>query len=57
MTVAVGTGGEIEVYNHAGTVDVDIDVDGYYTGVGGTGSVFVPLTVRSAWPTPARPAW
>ena len=39
MTVAVGTGGQIEVYNHAGTVDVDVDVDGYYTGVGGTGSV------------------
>jgi len=44
VTVAVGTGGVIEVYNHTGTVDVDIDVDGYYTGVGGTGSVFVPLT-------------
>ena len=44
VTVAVGTGGQIEVYNHAGTVDVDVDVDGYYTGAGGTGSVFVPLT-------------
>jgi hypothetical protein len=42
-TVAVGTGGQIEVYNHSGTVDVDVDVSGYYTGVGGTGSVFVPL--------------
>jgi hypothetical protein len=50
VTVAVGTGGVIEVYNHAGTVDVDIDVDGYYTAVGGTGSVFVPLT------TPVRVA-
>jgi hypothetical protein len=50
VTVAVGTGGVIEVYNHTGTVDVDIDVDGYYTGVGGTGSVFVPLT------TPVRVA-
>jgi hypothetical protein len=45
VTVAVGTGGQIEVYNHSGTVDVDIDVDGYYTGVGGTGSVFVPLAI------------
>jgi hypothetical protein len=44
VTVAVGTGGQIEVYNHAGTVDVDVDVNGYYTGAGGTGSVFVPLT-------------
>jgi hypothetical protein len=43
VTVGVGTGGQIEVYNHAGTVDVDVDVNGYYTGVGGTGSVFVPL--------------
>ena len=39
MTVGVGTGGQIEVYNHAGTVNVDVDVDGYYTGDGGTGSV------------------
>ena len=44
MTVAVGTGGRIEVYNHAGTVDVDVDVDGYYTAAGGTGSYFVPIT-------------
>jgi hypothetical protein len=44
VTVPVGTGGQIEVYNHSGTVDVDIDVDGYYTGVGGTGSAFVPIT-------------
>ncbi len=49
-TVAVGTGGQIEVYNHSGTVDVDVDVDGYYTGVGGTGSYFVPLA------TPVRVA-
>ncbi len=41
--VAVGTGGVIEVYNHAGSADVDIDVDGYFTGIGGTGSAFVPL--------------
>ena len=44
VTVEVGTSGQIEVYNHAGTVDVDVDVDGYYTGLGGTGSVFVPIT-------------
>ncbi len=44
VTVAVGTGGVIEVYNHAGTVDVDVDVDGYYTAAGGTGSYYVPIT-------------
>ena len=44
VTVGVGTGGRVEVYNHTGTVKVDIDVDGYYTGKGGTGSAFVPIT-------------
>jgi hypothetical protein len=44
VTVGVGTVGQIEVYNHSGTVNVDVDVDGYYTGAGGTGSVFVPIT-------------
>jgi hypothetical protein len=44
VTVGVGTYGRIEVYNHTGTVSVDIDVDGYYTGTGGSGSVFVPIT-------------
>jgi hypothetical protein len=44
LTVGVGTGGQIEVYNHTGTVNVDVDVDGYYTGSGATGSYFVPIT-------------
>ncbi|MGO9583419.1 MAG: beta strand repeat-containing protein [Acidimicrobiales bacterium] len=44
VTVPIGTGGDIEVYNHAGSVNVDFDVDGYYTGIGGTGSVFTPIT-------------
>ncbi len=44
VTVRVGTYGRIVVYNHTGTVKVDIDVDGYYTGTGGTGSAFVPIT-------------
>ena len=44
ITVRVGTYGRIAVYNHTGTVKVDIDVDGYYTGTGGTGSAFVPIT-------------
>ena len=38
--VNVGTGGQIEVYNFAGTVNVDVDVDGYYAATGGQ---FVPL--------------
>lgn len=43
VTVGVGSGGQIDVYNHAGTVNVDVDVDGYYTGSGGTGSTFVAI--------------
>ncbi len=41
--VAVGKGGQIMVYNHAGTVAVDVDVDGYYTAAGGSGSAFVAI--------------
>ena len=44
VTVGVGAEGRMEVYNHAGVVKVDLDVDGYYSGAGGSGSVFVPLT-------------
>jgi hypothetical protein len=39
--VNVGTGGQIEVYNLAGSVNVDVDVDGYY---GATGATFTALT-------------
>ncbi len=34
--VNVGTGGQIEVYNFAGSVNVDVDVDGYYGATGWT---------------------
>jgi hypothetical protein len=45
VTVGVGTGGQIEVYNHTGTVYVDVDVDGYYTGaMVGPARYFVPIT-------------
>lgn len=45
VTVGVGSSGQIAVYNHTGTVNVDVDVDGYYTGSsGGTGALFVPIT-------------
>jgi hypothetical protein len=43
--VGVGTNGQIDIYNYAGDANVDVDVDGYYSGgSGGTGSVFVPIT-------------
>ncbi|MHB1508056.1 MAG: IPT/TIG domain-containing protein [Acidimicrobiales bacterium] len=41
--VAVGKGGQIMIYNHAGNVEVDVDVDGYYTAAGGSGSAFVAI--------------
>ncbi|MGO9964452.1 MAG: beta strand repeat-containing protein [Acidimicrobiales bacterium] len=41
VTVGVGTGGVIEVYNHSGTVSVDVDLVGYYAS---TGAYFVPIT-------------
>lgn len=44
-TVGIGTNGQIDVYNHTGTVNVDVDVDGYYTGTAGApGSAFFPIT-------------
>jgi hypothetical protein len=44
VTVPVGTGGQVEVYNHSGTADVDVDLDGYYTGSSAeSGSSFVAL--------------
>ena len=38
--VNVGTGGSINVFNLAGNVNVDVDVDGYYAA---TGATFTPL--------------
>ena len=55
--VAVGTGGVIEVYNHAGTLTSTS------TWTGTSPASVVPartscrLPYRSAWLTPARPAW
>jgi hypothetical protein len=43
--VGIGTNGQIDIYNYAGTATVDVDVDGYYSGgTTGSGSVFVPIT-------------
>jgi hypothetical protein len=45
VTVGVDpTTGDIDVYNLQGTVNVDVDLDGYYTGTGGTGSQFYAIT-------------
>jgi hypothetical protein len=44
VTVGVGMSGQIDIYNLAGTVNVDVDVDGYYSGPGGVGSPFVAIT-------------
>ena len=44
VTVAVGANGQIEIYNHSGSVNVDVDLYGYYTGSAGElGSAFTPL--------------
>jgi len=44
VTVPVGTGGQVEIFNHAGTANVDADLDGYYTGSATeSGSSFVAL--------------
>lgn len=45
VTVPVGANGQIEVYNNTGSVDVDVDLNGYYTGLPGElGSAFTPLS-------------
>lgn len=42
VSVPVGGGGTVNVYNHLGSTSVVVDVVGYYTGVGGVG--FHPVT-------------
>ncbi len=45
VVVPLGAGGDVAVYNWAGTTDVVVDVDGYFTSAGGSaagGSLFVP---------------
>jgi hypothetical protein len=44
VTVPVGANGQVEVFNHTGSVNVDVDLYGYYTGAAGElGSAFTPL--------------
>ena len=60
VTVGVGTNGEITVYNDAGSVDIIVDVVGYYvTGAGPTGAGYFPrfgtprvVDTRAAAPIP-----
>ena len=42
----LGTGGMVTIYNNAGSTDVIVDVNGYFTdaSVAGTTGVFTPLT-------------
>lgn len=42
VTVQLGASGTIKIANNAGTVDVTVDIEGYF--VGGAGDTYVPVT-------------
>jgi hypothetical protein len=44
VSVPIGAGGKITLYNAKGKVDVVVDVNGYYTDATATGGFFLPLT-------------
>jgi hypothetical protein len=46
VAVALGTGGQVDIYNPVGSVNVIADVNGWFTDTttGGTGSSLTPLT-------------
>jgi hypothetical protein len=44
VIVGVGTGGSVTCKNAAGSSDLIVDADGYFTGPGGTGSLFNVLS-------------
>ena len=45
VIIPVGANGQIDVYNHSGSVKVDVDLDGYYTGSSAElGSAFTPMS-------------
>jgi hypothetical protein len=48
VIAGVGTGGAVTIANHAGNVDIVVDVDGYFGAQGATGSLFnaLPVPVR-----------
>jgi hypothetical protein len=44
VIIPVGANGQIEVYNNSGSVNVDVDLNGYYTGSSGElGSAYTPM--------------
>ena len=44
VIIPVGANGQIEVYNNSGSVKVDVDLNGYYTGSSGElGSAYTPM--------------
>ena len=44
VIIPVGKNGQIEVYNSSGSVNVDVDLNGYYTGSAGElGSAYTPM--------------
>jgi hypothetical protein len=55
VVAGIGTGGDVTIANHAGNVDLVVDVDGYFTAPGGSGSLLtvLPNPVRL---TDTRPA-
>lgn len=44
VSVPIGAGGMVTLYNDVGTVDVVVDVNGYYTSATATGGFLLPLT-------------
>jgi len=48
-TVALGTGRRVSLYNNAGTVDVHIDISGFYTPE--FGAVFTPVAPKRVFDT------
>jgi hypothetical protein len=55
VVAAVGTGGDVTIANHAGNADIVVDVDGYFTAAGGTGSLLnvlaAPVRLTDTRPT------
>jgi hypothetical protein len=44
VTVALGTGGEVSLYNANGSADVVVDVEGWMDSTGASGGPYVPLS-------------
>jgi hypothetical protein len=44
VIVKLGSNGQVSLYNNSGNVDLIVDVDGYYTAPGTSGSLFTAMT-------------